>query len=164
MTTIHLTYRFSNRYDFPQLTELENLVWNTENTPAEIRYTSTDEYAQHCPEGSQLLALSGDRVCGAFSYRIPTHLESNQHVAELALAIHPDFQGRGVAQALMKEGEEWMKRLGKTKLSLRVMATNPRAIRFYEKCGFIRQGVLVNEFRINGQYVDDIMMYKMLDD
>ncbi|MDN4525125.1 GNAT family N-acetyltransferase [Fictibacillus fluitans] len=164
MNTVDLTFRLSNRHDYPQLTELENLVWNKENSPAEIQYASTEEYAQHFPEGSQMLAVSDGRVCGCFSYRIPTHLESNRHVAELALAIHPDFQGQGVARALMKAGEEWMKRLGKTKLSLRVMATNPKAIRFYVRYGFVRQGTLVNEFLINGQYVDDIMMYKMLED
>ncbi|UZJ78640.1 GNAT family N-acetyltransferase [Fictibacillus sp. KU28468] len=164
MTITNLTFRLSSRFDFPQLVELENLVWNTNTAPAEIYWHSTEEYAQHCPEGSQLLALSGDRICGYFSYRIPTPLDSNKHVAELALAIHPDFQGQGVAQELMKAGEDWMKRLGKKKLSLRVMATNPKAIRFYEKYGFIKQGLLVNEFYIDGKYVDDIMMYKMLDD
>lgn len=164
MNNIDLTFRPCRRTDFIQLVELENLVWNATNAPAEIYWHSPEEYAQSCPEGSQLLAVSGDRVCGYFSYRLPTPLDSNSHVAELALAVHPDFQGQGVAQALMQEGEDWMRRLGKKKLSLRVMATNPKAIRFYEKLGFIKQAHLVNEFFIDGKYVDDIMMYKMLEE
>lgn len=39
------------------------------------------------------------------------------------------------------------------KLSLRVMATNQEAIRFYEKHGFVQEAHFKEEFYINGGYV-----------
>ncbi|MGG1572565.1 hypothetical protein [Fictibacillus sp. NRS-1165] len=36
MTIANLTFRLSNRFDFPQLVELENLVWNTDTAPADL--------------------------------------------------------------------------------------------------------------------------------
>ena len=49
---------------------------------------------------------------------------------------------------------------GIRKLSLRVLASNAGAVAFYQSCGFIEQGRLVDEFYLNGQYVDDILMWR----
>jgi len=49
-----------------------------------------------------------------------------------------------------------------TKLRLRVLATNPRARRVYDRQGYAEEGRLVGEFMIDGQLVDDILMAKGL--
>jgi len=49
-----------------------------------------------------------------------------------------------------------------TKLRLRVLATNPRARRVYDRQGYVEEGRLVGEFMIDGQLVDDILMAKGL--
>ncbi|MBP1936921.1 GNAT family N-acetyltransferase [Paenibacillus sediminis] len=46
--------------------------------------------------------------------------------------------------------------------SVLVLSSNTAAINFYLKCGFEIQGRLVEEFYINDQFVDDIMMFKMV--
>ncbi|EIT84116.1 putative acetyltransferase (GNAT) family protein [Fictibacillus macauensis ZFHKF-1] len=157
-----VTFRLSERHDAAALIALNRLVWNNDNAPILNNYESTENYLEKSPPGSELLALCDDVIAGYFSYRSPIPLPANAHVAELAIAVHPDYHGAGIAQALMMEGEVWMRRLGKKKLSLRVMATNARALSFYKKYGFLTQGVLPQEFYINGHYVDDVMMYKML--
>ena len=43
-----------------------------------------------------------------------------------------------------------------------MLSTNQAAIRLYERHGFAHEGALLEEFRINGRYVDDIMMAKRL--
>jgi RimJ/RimL family protein N-acetyltransferase len=48
--------------------------------------------------------------------------------------------------------------LGLRKISLCVFSSNPRARRCYEKCGFQVEGVLPQEYLIDGEYVDDIRM------
>ncbi|MNN82623.1 hypothetical protein D3C81_1995730 [compost metagenome] len=60
---------------------------------------------------------------------------------------------------MMEEMKGMAARSGVRKLSLRVLATNPSAISFYKSCGFIEQGRLVEEFYLNGQYIDDILMW-----
>jgi RimJ/RimL family protein N-acetyltransferase len=43
-------------------------------------------------------------------------------------------------------------------VSLRVLATNPRARRVYERAGFSVEGVLREEFVLDGAFVDDVLM------
>jgi ribosomal protein S18 acetylase RimI-like enzyme len=50
------------------------------------------------------------------------------------LMVHPDFQGKGVAAALMKAGMAW---LGTDRpMWLNVVRHNERAVRFYRSFGF----------------------------
>jgi len=44
------------------------------------------------------------------------------------------------------------------KLRLNVYSFNERAIKSYEKCGFIREGVLRQEIFRDGKYYDTIVM------
>ncbi|MGE3910824.1 MAG: GNAT family N-acetyltransferase [Chloroflexota bacterium] len=44
------------------------------------------------------------------------------------------------------------------RIDLRVLAYNTRAIRAYEKCGFVREGVERESAYVNGAWHDDIMM------
>jgi RimJ/RimL family protein N-acetyltransferase len=50
------------------------------------------------------------------------------------------------------------RRRGARKLSLRVLATNPGARRLYERCGFVVEGVLREEFLLDEVFVDDVLM------
>ena len=43
-----------------------------------------------------------------------------------------------------------------------MLSTNETAMRLYERCGFQREGTLRDEFRIDGQFVDDVLMAKQL--
>lgn len=49
-----------------------------------------------------------------------------------------------------------------TKLSLRVLGSNTAAIRLYERHGYLVEGRYVNEFLIDGEYVDDVTLAKFL--
>jgi RimJ/RimL family protein N-acetyltransferase len=49
-------------------------------------------------------------------------------------------------------------RLGLRRISLDVLAFNPRAKRVYEKIGFVTEGVLREQHRWGSQWIDDILM------
>jgi ribosomal protein S18 acetylase RimI-like enzyme len=78
------------------------------------------------------------------------------------LAVHPDARRHGAAGSLLDAAEKQSRERGIRKLTLRVLSTNQAAIRLYERHGFAREGALLEEFRINGRYVDDVMMAKRL--
>ena len=147
--------------DFEALMELDNLVWNETNAPASIHWSTVEDFAKH-HEREQLVAVVDGIARGYISYHSPIPLPSNKHVLEFSIGIHPVAQGQGIGRHLIEALTEYAKIHNITKLSLRVMASNPGAIRFYKSCGFIEQGRLVNEFFINGSYVDDLLMYKLL--
>jgi RimJ/RimL family protein N-acetyltransferase len=45
---------------------------------------------------------------------------------------------------------------------LRVLGPNKAARQLYATCGFATEGVLREEFLLNGRYVDDILMARCL--
>lgn len=152
--------RLSEIRDAASLMELDSLAWDQHSTPSgEIRWSSREHYLQRCPPGSQLVAGIGNDICGYMGFGPPTPLQSNCHVYDINIAVHPDYQRRGIGRRLMEEMKVVAAKSGVRKLSLRVLATNPGAISFYESCGFIEQGRLVEEFYLNGQFVDDVLMW-----
>ena len=50
------------------------------------------------------------------------------------------------------------------KIKLHVYSFNPRAIKSYEKCGFIKEGVLRQEIFRKGKYHDEIIMGLLRDE
>jgi ribosomal protein S18 acetylase RimI-like enzyme len=53
------------------------------------------------------------------------------------LSILPEYRGQGVGDALMREMFRILRERGVTQMSLGVVATNDRAIKFYERYGLI---------------------------
>ncbi|GIO42100.1 MULTISPECIES: GNAT family N-acetyltransferase [Paenibacillus] len=151
--------RLSQMKDASELMELDHLVWQRNNTPSVVQWNNREEFLRKCPPGSQLVAGMDDKICGYLGFDHPTPLESNKHVLEINIAVHPGCQRMGIGQKLMEAVKELAAARGVRKLSLRVLSSNPDAVAFYRKCGFQEQGRLVEEFYLDGQYVDDILMW-----
>lgn len=58
------------------------------------------------------------------------------------VSVRPSFQRRGIAKNLFIFIEEEAKRLGFEKISLLVDSYNFRALKLYEKMGFVKDGIL----------------------
>jgi RimJ/RimL family protein N-acetyltransferase len=159
---MNIEIRLSKEEDFRQLMELDKNIWNSATTPGEIAWTSVEEFAKRNPAGSQLVALIDGKVGGYLGFHHPTPLATNKHVLELDIGVDHRLQGKGIGKQLLQKGKELAKTKGIHKLSLRVLSTNEGAIQFYKKNGFIEQGRLINEFYINGKYVDDLLMYILI--
>ncbi|MGW2398845.1 N-acetyltransferase family protein [Kitasatospora sp. NPDC001664] len=114
------------------------------------------------PEQFLVAELDGE-VVGHIRQAPPTPLVSNRHVRQIqGLAVSPDARGRGVGQALVEAACAVAKADGIRKMTLRVLGHNAPARRLYERCGFVVDGVLPEEFWIDGRYVDDIWMGRPL--
>ena len=89
-----------------------------------------------------LIAKDGERVVGFAGYG-----EADPTTGELfALYVLKEYRGTGVAQLLMRAALEQLSSY--PKIGLWVLKENPRAIRFYEKCGFRKTG--------EGQYLPSV--------
>ena len=78
--------------------------------------------------------------------------------------FHAEECGRGVGSWMVQTTRDFaFGELGLHRLSLNVLSINPRAERVYRKAGFRREGVLRDAVRLDGAYVDDILM-AMLED
>ena len=115
------------------------------------------------PPGAHLVGELDGRLAGYIRLKPVTPLRENTHVLGIVgLAVAPGDRRRGVASALLAAAEQHARARGSRKLSLRVLGTNETAMRLYERHGFLLEGTLRDEFRIDGRFVDDVLMAKHL--
>ena len=104
--------------------------------------------------------LSADRAIGTCQLFNINWLHRN---AELQIRIGDNVsQSRGFGSDAIKFLVNFgFKDLNLHRIYLHVFATNERAIRAYEKCGFVQEGVLREAAHINGEFVDVLCMGKL---
>jgi RimJ/RimL family protein N-acetyltransferase len=86
----------------------------------------------------------------------------NRHSAHLVIGILQDFAGQRIGKKLFLELEHWAKQNNLHRLELTVMRHNERAINLYQKMGFEIEGVKKHSLLVNGKYVDEYYMAKLL--
>ena len=86
----------------------------------------------------------------------------NQHSAYLVLGVLKDFQGQGIATALFNRIFEWAKEIDISRLELTVIKDNIKAFNLYRKMGFVLEGEKVHSLKINGEFVNEYSLYKLL--
>ncbi|MBX0357262.1 GNAT family N-acetyltransferase [Halobacillus sp. Nhm2S1] len=84
------------------------------------------------------------------------------HTASVITGVLKDFHGQGVAKELFYQLFQWAEAKGVTRLELTVMVHNERAVRFYERMGFEKEGVKRQSLMINESPVDEYIMAKIL--
>jgi RimJ/RimL family protein N-acetyltransferase len=146
--------------DYPDLISIENQLWNERNTPQVITYSSPEVYKIQYPVGTHLVAFSllEEKAVGFIGFHSPTHLQAHKWTWTIDIGVDPTVQSSGVGKKLVNAVKEEAAKQGIHKLSLRVLGTNQRAVNFYQKNGFIIEGILKEEFWLKGHFVDDILM------
>jgi ribosomal protein S18 acetylase RimI-like enzyme len=91
-------------------------------------------------------------------------LPSHAHVLTVnGPAVAPELQGAGVGRALLFAALEEAGARGARKVPLRVLAPDVRARPLYEACGFVEEGVLREEFLLDGRLVEDVLLARAVD-
>lgn len=113
------------------------------------------------PNLHALVAEADGRVVGTIGLRVAAK-PRRRHVGDIGMAVHEDFQGRGVGAALLAAAldlaDNW---LALRRIELQVFADNAAAIRLYERFGFATEGI-AREFAFrDGAYVDALLMARL---
>ncbi|PIB08824.1 GNAT family N-acetyltransferase [Streptomyces sp. HG99] len=110
-----------------------------------------------------LVAELGHTVVGYIRLVPPTPLASNAHVRQIqGLVVADAARGAGVGRALLRAVQDEARRQGARRITLRVLGHNTPARKLYESEGFAVEGILPEEFLIDGEYVDDVLMGRSL--
>ena len=131
-------------------------------TSAEISGGYVKDFQRKAKEtGLSMIALSGmDIVAEIHAHKLQPRVFSHV-LSELTIAVHPDFQGKGVGKALFSAFLEEVatSRPDILRVELISRESNSKAIRFYESLGFKQEGRF--ELRIDrgdGTFEADIPM------
>jgi ribosomal protein S18 acetylase RimI-like enzyme len=141
------------------------------STPANVAATVDKHYGlaaqrRQLADASRinLLAEADGRLAGHAQLRVgaaaPPGVAPLPGVEIGRVYVDVDFQGRGIAQAMMAETRRLARDSGGASLWLSVWQEQPQAIRFYEKEGFRIAGTLV--FEVGDDPKDDWLMLQAL--
>lgn len=85
-----------------------------------------------------------------------------KHCAYIVVGIRRAFQGKGVGTKFFAELDAWAKENQLKRLELTVMCPNKAARHLYEKSGFEIEGIKKCSMLVDGEYVDEYYMAKLL--
>jgi ribosomal protein S18 acetylase RimI-like enzyme len=103
------------------------------------------------------VATVGGRVVGWVHLDHPER-EALAHTAMLTVGVHREHRGHGIGERLLERGQRWAEAVGTEKLYNSVPATNEPAIDFLSERGWETEAVREGHYRIDGEYVDEVMM------
>ena len=103
------------------------------------------------------VATVDDEVVGWVHLRAP-ELEKLAHTAELTVGVLEEYRGHGIGSHLLERGLEWAAVNNYEKVYQSVPSTNEDAIVFLETNGWETEAVREGHYKIDGEYVDEVMM------
>jgi ribosomal protein S18 acetylase RimI-like enzyme len=109
------------------------------------------------PDAEVYLHWTDDAASGSLVILFPAEQDRCQVVS---VAIHPDFQGRGLGRTLMEFAEIRARSKHRAQIQLEVRTTNESARRLYERLGYQESKTLRDYY---GLGLDGVLYIKKLD-
>ena len=135
----------------------EGLALSEEEEAAYIAKTNARDNALF------LLAVADGEIVGGLTFACGER-QRLSHTGEFGVSVLRAWWGRGVARALLDEMLAWARRSGVVrKINLRVRPDNERAVRLYERLGFVPEGLVTRDMLIDGTIHDSLLMGLKID-
>jgi len=107
--------------------------------------------------GLALVAEGDGDVVGNVLVTVERNSVAN-HVGTLSIVIDREWRDVGIGSAMVRAAQDWIRERGLAKLALAVFPDNARAIAVYEHCGFTREGLRRQQYRVDGAFRDELLM------
>jgi RimJ/RimL family protein N-acetyltransferase len=107
-----------------------------------------------------LFVFEDDGISTGMCKLIPQQYR-NSHIIYLGgIAIHPFFAGKGEGIKMMNDIIGFAKQNNFLRIELSVASVNEKAIRLYEKAGFVKEGLLrkFTYLKSENKFLDEVMM------
>jgi ribosomal protein S18 acetylase RimI-like enzyme len=149
--------------------DLTGIVGAIRQVAQDGRYIEAETVAQEVDHDQALLrhnelesrmffvACVSDEVVGWVHLNAP-ELDKLAHTAELTVGVLDEYRGHGIGSHLLERGLQWAAANGFERVYNEVPATNTDAIAFLEAHGWEVEARRDDHYRIDGEYVDDVLM------
>ncbi|WP_010651846.1 GNAT family N-acetyltransferase [Oceanobacillus massiliensis] len=108
------------------------------------------------------LAVKDGQLAG-YLFAIGGNTKKNEHSAYIVIGLRKENQGRGIGTALFGELDSWAFKHKLHRLELTVIKENLSAVKLYEKTGFSLEGIKKDSLYMDGRFVDEYYMSKILE-
>lgn len=109
-----------------------------------------------------LLSIHKDKIIGTATLILNEPQSRASHVASFGIAVHPDFQRKGLAKQLLAALEQVARDQGIKKIEVNFYDGNPAAA-LYQSLNYDFEGRRLKKGRLNdGTYVDEILLSKFI--
>jgi putative acetyltransferase len=151
--------------DLPRINELSNIPEIAEHfeTIPPVSMETTKALWSYIQSGIMSLwgiHADGRIIGGAGFYAQPPGTRLS-HSATFFLYIEPAYWGQGIGTQAIRFLENEAKTRGYLRMDCMVAATNPGAIRLYQRLGYETEGVKKQAFQIDETYKDLVIMGKV---
>jgi RimJ/RimL family protein N-acetyltransferase len=110
-----------------------------------------------------ILALVEGRIAGGLTFEGGKRPRL-RHVGEFGISVSREYAGLGVGRAMIEYMIAWAEAGGVVrKINLKVRTDNTRAIRLYERMGWIQEGRTTRDTFTDGRFHDCLMMGRAVD-
>ena len=111
-----------------------------------------------------IVAEGGGAVVGWASLNVFNARPAYDHVADLSVYVARSWRGRGIGRLLLERLVGIARGLGYHKMVLAALARNAAGVALYTRVGFSRVGVYREQGVLDGEWVDVLVMEKLLDE
>ena len=119
--------------------------------------------ASRSPRHPVIVAENGNgEVVGWGSLNVFNPREAYRFVADFSVYVERAWRGKGVGRVVLERLIELAREHGFHKMVLSAFPFNPGGMALYEKLGFRTVGIYREQGQLDGQWVDTIIMEKLL--
>ena len=115
------------------------------------------------PRHPVIVAEARGDVVGWGSLNVFSPRKAYDSVADFSIYIERGWRGKGVGSGLLTRLIELGRELGYHKLVLSAFPSNAGGMALYQKLGFRTVGIYKEQGRLDGKWVDTIIMEKLLE-
>lgn len=108
-----------------------------------------------------LVAQVDDRLVGYIA-GLGGEYQRNRRTVHIVIGILQSYSGQGIGKRLFQALEAWALEHDIHRLELVVMTHNQRGIALYQRMGFQVEGVKRDDLFVDGGFIDQYMMAKLL--
>ena len=162
-----LTTRHATADDVPAITRIYNQGIEDRVATLETELRTVDERAQWLaargPRHPVLVAERDGEIVAWASLNAFNARAAYAHVADLSIYVERAWRGRGVGRRLLATVVDAARELAYHKIVLAAFPTNAAGMALYQALGFRTVGVYREQGRLDGRWVDVVVMERLLE-
>jgi L-amino acid N-acyltransferase YncA len=166
------THRDATEADLPRVVEIYNFAVATRKCSCDLEPTTVQArrpgFLEHTPDHRPFWVAEDNASpnFGAIGYLGFFHFMNERPgyfiTADIAVYLHPDYQGKGVGTYLLAQAIRQSASLGIETLTATIFASNDASVALFRKMGFEQWGFMPRVARLEGVEKDLVLVGRRL--